>query len=570
MNASKRTKYSSTPTYGMQKRGFLKKTASFSQTNSVPDFTQVPVPDISIPSVSPTFFQSAASAPAYALPYQVTQFPQGMQPFTGVPLPTQDAPFGIPSALPYSHMQGHPSPPGYTFPTHMPTGVPRPSLQQPFVPQTTSFQSGVDGMKRNTVIPATVQSSQSVGTYIQQNVAPVSNFTQSQAHNMPFSLVHATIGDIAPGIRTTSTGEISQMPVMQQHNFQSGTQQISSPPSKPVERANSNKLLALLLFGLLPLLFIGCLFAPSVWNSLRYLFIAMCIAGLGLMWYNRLFASTTRATVSILYTALCIAIIFMLFTGNGDPRAANTSSAADTQVSQADMEPNVDSYSAGMITETPPQETPAPAISIGESAAEQRLISFMEYWKNSLYESMITLVQPSWTSVHENAVEDLFQILANRTPLEYELEGITGSELDNTRNITMSAYIDKNNLKEATRYRYTIVMVKEANDWYVDPKTLATNDVLTTTEETTVSGPTLAPAPPRTTVTPVPAPNALLYYNGNGGKKYHADPNCSSIKAEYLPLSDSFPYSELASVQSGQGLEPCLKCDAPINAADTQ
>ena len=42
MNAN-RTKYASTPTYGMQKRGFMKK-APVRQAPETPDFSQVPQP----------------------------------------------------------------------------------------------------------------------------------------------------------------------------------------------------------------------------------------------------------------------------------------------------------------------------------------------------------------------------------------------------------------------------------------------------------------------------------------------------------------------------------------------
>ena len=47
MNAN-RTKYASTPTYGMQKRGFMKK-APVRQAPETPDFSQVPQPAPTMP-----------------------------------------------------------------------------------------------------------------------------------------------------------------------------------------------------------------------------------------------------------------------------------------------------------------------------------------------------------------------------------------------------------------------------------------------------------------------------------------------------------------------------------------
>ena len=51
-----------------------------------------------------------------------------------------------------------------------------------------------------------------------------------------------------------------------------------------------------------------------------------------------------------------------------------------------------------------------------------------------------------------------------------------------------------------------------------------------------------------------------VYYNPNGGLHYHADPNCPSVSAIYLPLAPIL-YSELNGIYSV--LTPCRKCNAP-------
>ena len=113
-----------------------------------------------------------------------------------------------------------------------------------------------------------------------------------------------------------------------------------------------------------------------------------------------------------------------------------------------------------------------------------------------------------------------------------------------------------------------VIMTKEGDEWYVDPNSLATNDELQSSEENVVNNLSVADATPtpRTTVTPAPAGDTLLYYNVNGGSFYHLDPYCPSVGEEYQPLTGTFPYSEL-SEHLGE-LSPCLRCGAPTSTLD--
>jgi len=315
------------------------------------------------------------------------------------------------------------------------------------------------------------------------------------------------------------------------------------------------------LFGAIPLLFIPCLLIGQALDTLRYAFIALCVAGLGVMWYRQMFSASTRVTVSIIYAALCVVAVSTLLASDIDilkDEGANLdarSSAAPTVLTAMDIAP---------------EDTPPPVSPYGPSEAEKQLSTFMELWIRSEVEEMIFYVQPSWVRAKANPAASLFQdVLINRTPLDYEIESVSGADADTTRSAVMTASITKNNNKTPVRYRFTILMVKEDGGWFVDPSTLSTNDIEPTPDGVTVTAtkeqPTLQP---RMTETPVPAPNTTLYYNPNNGSFYHRDPNCGSVDSQYLPLQGFFLYSELRTYgqeYSGK-LMPCLKCDAPVKA----
>jgi len=168
---------------------------------------------------------------------------------------------------------------------------------------------------------------------------------------------------------------------------------------------------------------------------------------------------------------------------------------------------------------------------------------------------------PSWRSAKTDAATSLFIIIANRTPVEYEIEDISGSSGDTSRAITMTASIDKNNGNDPVRYRFVILMDKEDGDWYVDPNSLSTNDTDPTDTPIPDNVDAIYTEQPRMTVTPVPPDSTVLYYNPNGGKYYHADPECEAVNEKYLPMA-TFTYGEINDAPYS-ALTPCLKCNAP-------
>jgi hypothetical protein len=99
-----------------------------------------------------------------------------------------------------------------------------------------------------------------------------------------------------------------------------------------------------------------------------------------------------------------------------------------------------------------------------------------------------------------------------------------------------------------------MVSMKKGEDdrWYVDPSSMQTN------EEEVV---TITPAP-EPTPTLETSDNTPLYYNPEGGAKYHRDPNCRTINSKYLPLQGQFTYGELLQ-GAHSDLKACHICLAP-------
>ena len=60
---------------------------------------------------------------------------------------------------------------------------------------------------------------------------------------------------------------------------------------------------------------------------------------------------------------------------------------------------------------------------------------------------------------------------------------------------------------------------------------------------------------------PYPEEGTVVYYNPDGGKMYHADPYCSSVKERYLPLQE-IPYEALDEGDFAS-LTACSKCNPP-------
>lgn len=60
-----------------------------------------------------------------------------------------------------------------------------------------------------------------------------------------------------------------------------------------------------------------------------------------------------------------------------------------------------------------------------------------------------------------------------------------------------------------------------------------------------------------------PADDLTLYYNPKGGKYYHSDSNCPSIRKAFLPLKGTIAYSHLEDAEFAK-LTPCKTCKPPL------
>lgn len=566
MNGS-RMKYAVTPTYGMQKRSPLAKKNAFQQQGgSGPDFARATqqtaaMPNAGIFGMQPQQPQSNAFGNPYAAQPFAPGLPvygpagNGLQPGAnnGAAAPYSSWQPGAPMMQPPPMGNGGFQPLGNaTLPVSGSAFSPR---NQGFVPP----QSAAPVMQ-----PAVERAAPGAGY---PNPAPANAYPM-----MNMGGYAQPVGGY-PGQTTMSFAPVQPaMTPAQAAPMQNGTPQelggfpLSGPrqeqPRQP-RNVDANVLWNLFLFAFLPLLFIPCIFVPQSWNFLRYAFIALSVTGLGAVWYRQMFPSSThRAIVSVVYVSLCIVALSLAMQGGNDPRRTAGSVSVPAGAQQT-LSPDASVAAAAELTPNPtPSPTPA-----GKPDVQIRLETFMNNWMGNQVDAMVSLVTPSWATKQESASSSLFQtVLNNRTPLSFNVEEVGGAEDDTSRTVTMTATIDKNNGKDPKTYRFTVLMVKEGGQWYVDPNSLASNDEVQTEDDVVVNDKSAASAQtaaPRMTVSPAPPGSTTLYYNANGGHYYHLDPNCESVNEENRPLPDSFPYSELASYNGG--LNPCLRCGAPTS-----
>lgn len=572
---SNRTRYASTPTYGMQKRNFAKKQAA-AQPNPTPDFTQQPAleenpPIAAIPAQNPfSAVPNAYSGMPIPPANGNSQIFQPSVPLTPMMSPTVSPAFN--AGAPVSSYPGFPPMPA----------SPQSSAFRPLGNSMPSGQNGaLDPRSQGFVPPAYPAGSAPQGMY---NSANPASCAVPPAVSVPSGLYQAPgsySGAVSPGYSPYATNGMpaygnglppmmnggSMMPPTGNGGGGSFTNPpyqggFGGSPASPTPRPpfDLDKLLKLLMYGALPVLFIPCVFVTHTFDFLRYLFIILSVITLSVVWYRQSFSSGIRTTLSVVYLALCIIVIAFLV---GGTKADLTQPSSD-QRSQAAAQTSA--APADTVTPEPEaQETPPPEVDEGESESEARLSTFMDYWSSNNFEQMANLVLPSWAAKQSDPASALFTIISNRTPQKYTIEGIAGVPGDSSRTVTMSAYIDKNNGKDPVRYRFMILMVNEQNEWYVDPNSLATNETVDATATPEPGKATVAQSlAPRMTVTPVPAADTKLYYNANGGKYYHVDPNCSAVNSKYLPMA-SFLYSDLGKPPYNS-LQPCLKCGAPTQA----
>ena len=333
------------------------------------------------------------------------------------------------------------------------------------------------------------------------------------------------------------------------------------PPPVPVRR-RPFELSNPMLIGIGALLLILFIIAVPVTGSLplKVLFLALAVGFTALLWIKPLTAENKRLCFTIIAAALCIATVVSFISAgtktNTDSTKNRSTGAGITITDNISAGKNTTAQDSNLQQPTAePASTPAP------ENEDQELINivtdFFKAWKNNSYDDMISLCAPSWLSKQENSKNALFSILQNRRPAEITLETISGTSADTSRQITALVKMDYYTQKgKTTSIRMTIMMKQENNSWYLEPESLISFKPAETED------PNITPEPAKETEPPTDA-NTPLYYNPNGGKKYHRDQNCSSANQSVLPFQGHFLYSQVNDPEYAK-LEPCNQCWAPL------
>lgn len=361
-----------------------------------------------------------------------------------------------------------------------------------------------------------------------------------------------------------------QSPYVQGYQYPQGgqpqgygyTQQMQRVKPKPAIKVESLVMVA--LCGILPVLFILGLVFPGL-PVLKWVFAALAVVAVGALWVKPVVDSNVRLTFTGVYGALMIVAIVSALTGTPPLDSTADTNNPGTQGQQVTSQQSQSSVtnnnqtsgdSLGIWTTEQPTATPGPD-ALAESEAVVQLKSFFYFWSVNNQDNMLTLCAPSWQRSVSEPKKALFSILQNRIPVEYEVKKISGTDNDTARTVTVTAEIDKQNGRDTQKYSFQVIMLKEDENWYVDPASLESNVV-----ETTVA------AAVNVTNTPKPAPeegspNTVLYYNPDGGSYYHIDQNCPSTKAKFLPFKGQFTFAQINEKEYAS-LSPCDECGAPL------
>lgn len=463
----------------------------------------------------------------------------GQQPGQGVP--QQGQRYTPQGGYPGQGAQGYYPPQGQTPQGYGPQGMPQGYAPQGRAPQG-QVPYGYGQGQNNGYYGAPTGYSQGQGGYYNPQGAP------AQGQQMPYPPQQGYGQQPYPPQQGYGQGYPGQP-------YPGMYQQPAQQPKRPAKPFPVELACKIAVFGVLPVLFVLSMVFPV--PALKWIFIALAVAGVTFLWVRPVLFSNTRLTLTAVYAAaIVVALVSALMTPPAD--AQNTSQGNDT-VNQDTINETLDSI-LGQTGETPEpgmalqEVTPVPTTSLDNDETVSQVKSFFYFWSVNKTNEMVTLCAPSWQSSVEDATKSLFSILANRVPLDYEVEKITGSANDSTRTVTVVANIDKQNGRDPVKYRFSVIMLKENDIWYVDPKSLSTSEA----QDTPTPTPTSTPAP-----TQEISASTVLYYNVDGGSYYHADANCQRVDQKYLPLTGTFTYSQIND-DAYIKLQPCNVCNAPI------
>lgn len=323
-----------------------------------------------------------------------------------------------------------------------------------------------------------------------------------------------------------------------------------APAAAPTLRSFTG--LQVMLMIILPVLFIVSLLVKN--NIVYLVFSALSVLCLMAAWLLSAFVPNARATLTIIHIALVLVALFAVLISPSQSPAEDKRSANDLQsIFNKESSASMVDMMLKQQEDAGPTPTPNPGHA---SFAQQRLEQFMSAWSNIDYAAMAQYCVPSWVAAQSDPNTSMFHLRANRSVVSYEVLDVSGNDTDQTRTINMNVVIDKSNGSAPQTHRFQVLMVRINDEWYVDPNSLSSLGIIQTEEEKART--VIATVVPTAT----PDPNITLFYNPNGGLRYHLDSNCKSLNPEYLPLTHSFHYSDLGSAPYSK-LIPCGTCGAP-------
>ena len=463
----------------------------------------------------------------------------------------------------YDPRQGYPPPQGYG-----PQGYPQGQAQYT-PPQGVTFSYTPFGQQGGYAWPAGAQGTQGTqgaqggqqqgGSYIPQTPYNTQNNPQgypgpagyNQAYNPYTQMGRAPTG----AQRVLSGTNRQQIPI-------NGAGYVPKQPSGKRPAFVMDDVNLIILSILLLIIFAVGMFVNGL-GVLKWVFLGLAAASLVLFWVKPLMANNKRLCYTIVFGALMAVTVFSMVTGStggaGPRQTAQETAAAGGSSGSGGYETaggaDGSGQSAGGVAVAMPAATDTPE-PVNDTSVTDRLTMFFNYWTANQLDEMYTLCLPSWQATQDTPKAALFALLANRKPLTFEMENITGTNDDTSRTVTVVSEMDRQNGKDPVKYRLNIMMVKEGDMWYVDPNSLKSYEAAETPDPAS-----------QATATPTVEPSAdagtVLYYNPDGGTKYHLDQNCKSTHAKYLPMKGHFTYSEINNPEYAE-LKPCNVCGAPL------
>lgn len=357
-------------------------------------------------------------------------------------------------------------------------------------------------------------------------------------------------------------------------------------PKRP--KKEWNQLLLMLFFVVLPVFGLLAIF----FQPIRWVFMILTVACLALMWFVHAFLFPGRMILSAVYGLLMVFTLVTALNAQSSSRLPKTASPF-AQVTTTIAPTQVPIYSqvvdpgAGLVTDIGYSNSLNDIQEVGmaggsedesgqdlglsdagatgyvstvKSDAEIALENFMEKWRKGIIADMVAHTPPSWREAQaDSAQQQLFWKFAQKPLQDWrQMSAPTGTDDSTARTISVEADISYSG--EVRTYAYDAIALCENGNWYIDPDSLSSG--ILQVPSTPTPDPNATPVPtPEPTPTPTPGPKTKLYYNKDGGKYYHADPECYSVAKEFLPLA-SFTYGNLNKSPYTK-LQPCPKCGAP-------